>query len=65
MESLLTSVEVAKIFKTSPETVRYWRHKGYGPKGIKVGRRVLYDQAEVERWLDQLRSGAADAGAGS
>jgi len=47
---LLTTEEVAVRFRTSPATVRYWRHVGIGPSGIKVGRRVLYDEAECDRW---------------
>ncbi len=47
---LLTTEEVAARFRTSPATVRYWRHVGIGPAGVRVGRRVLYDEAEVIRW---------------
>ena len=47
---LLTTEEVAQRFRTSPSTIRYWRHLGIGPAGIRVGRRVLYDEAECERW---------------
>jgi hypothetical protein len=28
----------------------YWRHIGYGPKGIKVGRQILYSIAEINRF---------------
>ena len=47
---LLTTDGVAERFRTSPSTVRYWRHLGVGPAGIRVGRRVLYDEAECDRW---------------
>lgn len=50
----LTTSEVATYFKTSPSTVRYWRSQGYGPKGRKVGRRVLYSLTEVEAYWDSL-----------
>jgi excisionase family DNA binding protein len=46
----LTTKEVATIFRTSPSTVRFWRHQGRGPAGFRVGRRVLYRRDEVERW---------------
>ncbi|MEU6295047.1 helix-turn-helix domain-containing protein [Streptomyces erythrochromogenes] len=46
----MTTAEVAKRYRTSPATVRYWRHTGYGPVGIKVGRKVLYAAAEIERF---------------
>jgi len=54
MRNLITE-EVAERFRTSPETVRYWRHIGKGPKSFKVGRRVLYAEEEVERWLEEAR----------
>ncbi len=47
---LLTTEEVAQRFRTSPSTVRDWRHLGIGPAGTRVGRRVLYDEAECDRW---------------
>jgi hypothetical protein len=49
-----TTADVAVRYRTVPGTVRYWRHIGYGPKGVKVGRRVLYTEAELRRfdaWL--------------
>ncbi len=57
MEQLLTTNEVAELYRTSPATVRYWRHIGYGPKGRKVGRRVLYGRLEVESFWNELGSG--------
>ena len=57
MEQLLTTNEVAELYRTSPGTVRYWRHIGYGPKGRKVGRRVLYERSEVEAFWNDLGSG--------
>ncbi len=57
MEQLLTTNEVAELYRTSPATVRYWRHIGYGPKGRKVGRRVLYEHSEVESFWNELGSG--------
>lgn len=62
MASYLTTAEVAERYRTAAGTVRYWRHIGYGPKGVKVGRRVLYAETELERFDAQLRTGAdADA----
>lgn len=50
----LTTAEVADRYRTKPGTVRYWRHIGYGPKGVRVGRRVLYSAdalAKFDAWL--------------
>lgn len=54
MEQLLTTDEVADLYRTSPATVRYWRHTGYGPPGRKVGRRVLYARGDVEAFWQSL-----------
>lgn len=58
----MITVEVAELARTSAETVRYWRHVGKGPKSFKVGRRVLYDRADVEAWLDAAKAGEPVAG---
>lgn len=56
----LTTAEVAELLRTSPETVRYWRHIGQGPKSFKVGRRVLYAADDVEAYIaDARKAGAA------
>jgi hypothetical protein len=41
----LTLVEVAERYRTTPATVRYWRHCGRGPRGVRIGTRVLYPSA--------------------
>jgi excisionase family DNA binding protein len=56
----MTTAEVAQLTRTSPETVRYWRHIGKGPASFKVGRRRLYDVEDVRAWLEQARSNALD-----
>ena len=50
----LTTAEVAARYRTAPSTVRYWRHTGYGPKGIKVGRQILYPLHEIDRFEQGL-----------
>ncbi|MGV9481340.1 helix-turn-helix transcriptional regulator [Gordonia aichiensis] len=55
----MTTAEVAQLVRTSPETVRYWRHIGKGPKSFKVGRRVLYNAADVTAWLEQAEKESA------
>ncbi|WP_031512993.1 helix-turn-helix transcriptional regulator [Streptomyces sp. NRRL F-5123] len=54
MDRYLTTAEVAERYRTADSTVRYWRHIGYGPKGVKVGRRVLYSEAELTRFEQRL-----------
>jgi excisionase family DNA binding protein len=47
----MTSAELAEMLRAPEQTLRYWRWKGTGPKGIKVGRRVLYRRSDVDAWL--------------
>jgi len=61
MSEYMTTDEVAELSRTSAETVRYWRHVGKGPKSFKVGRRVLYDRADVQAWLDAAKAVVSDA----
>ncbi len=56
-EGYLTIREVAQWYRTTEGTVRYWRHCGTGPMGVKLGTRVLYPVAEVVRFDRQLAAG--------
>ncbi len=55
-DGFLTTAEVAARYRTAPSTVRYWRHVGTGPKGFKVGPRVLYRESELLRWESELEA---------
>lgn len=46
----LTTAEVAQRLRQPESTVRYWRHQGTGPHGIRIGRRIVYRTSEVERF---------------
>jgi predicted DNA-binding transcriptional regulator AlpA len=48
----VTTEEFAALVRTSPATVRYWRMIGKGPKSFRLGRRALYDRAEVLAWVE-------------
>ncbi len=55
----MTTQEVADHFRTSPETIRYWKHIGK-IKGIRPGRKTLYHRDEVARIeAEQLAGDAA------
>ena len=34
-------------------TLGQWRHRGYGPRYVRFGNRVLYQGADLNSWLDQ------------
>lgn len=50
---LLLIDEVARITRQSVSTLRWLRHKGEGPPGFRVGRRLVFRCGAVEAWLRQ------------
>lgn len=61
-DPLITGGELAAMIRRPPGTIRQWRHNGYGPRGFKVGGRVVYRLSEVQRWLaEQERAEQASA----
>ena len=56
-EDLLTTAEVAAITRTPASTLRYWRHLGSGPRGFRMGRRVMFRREDLDQWLaEQLHA---------
>jgi predicted DNA-binding transcriptional regulator AlpA len=47
----LTTKEVAALIRKRPEALRQMRRRGTGPRGVRIGRSVLYDRSDVQRWL--------------
>jgi len=58
----LTEREVADLLGLSVATLRAWRHRGQGPRFLRLGRAVRYLPADLE---DFVRASAVDAHAGS
>ena len=53
---LRTMEEAAADLRVPLATLRFWRHQGIGPRGFKVGRRVMFTEAEIDRWLREQAS---------
>jgi excisionase family DNA binding protein len=51
MDKLLTPEEVAERLRRPVSTIRFWRATGGGPKGARIGGRVLFRESDVERWI--------------
>jgi excisionase family DNA binding protein len=49
---LMTTREVAEVFRRSERTIRDWVRKGW-LKPVRVGRSVYFRRADIERLLDQ------------
>lgn len=63
MDSSIKSMEwVSERTGIPINTLRYYRHKGIGPKSFKLGgRRVMYDESDVEAWIENARKVGASA----
>ncbi len=43
-------------------TLRFYRAQGTGgPPSFKLGRRVVYDESDVEAWIDEARKAGVSA----
>lgn len=51
-ERVLSDTEVADRLGVSRFTVRAWRHKGQGPRFMKMGRAVRYRPEDVEAFKE-------------
>lgn len=49
---LLTIEELSQYLQVPVKTLYDWRHRGLGPRGLRVGRYVRYRQADVDAWLE-------------
>ena len=52
MRKLLNTVQAAEMLGVRPNTLEIWRCRHVGPKYKKLGRRVLYDQTDLEDFAD-------------
>jgi predicted DNA-binding transcriptional regulator AlpA len=61
------SGEVSAVTRIPESTLRYWEWADKAPEGfpapIRLGRRVVYERAAIEKWLD-AQIAAAQSGRG-
>ena len=50
-DDLLLLPEVAEITRRSVDTLRWLRHKGEGPTGFRMGRRLVFRRGAVMEWI--------------
>ena len=50
-DDLLLLPEVAEITRQSVDTLRWLRHRGKGPQGFRMGRRVVFRRGVVMAWI--------------
>lgn len=50
---LLSEQAVSKSLGLTRKALQNMRWRGGGPRYVKLGRRVLYDPADLEAWIQQ------------
>jgi excisionase family DNA binding protein len=48
--------ELCTVLRTTPATVYTWRKHGQGPRAYKIGRHLLFADADVRTWLESCIS---------
>jgi predicted DNA-binding transcriptional regulator AlpA len=56
-DDLLLLPEVAEITRRSVDTLRWLRHKGEGPAGFRMGRRIVFRRGAVMNWIAEQERG--------
>lgn len=52
---LFTTVEAAVYLNVKTQTLANWRHTRQNLNYIKIGRKVMYEQSELERCISEKR----------
>lgn len=57
--TLLSNAQAASLLGITPNTLKFWRHKGRGPKFVKLGDApqagVAYEETDVIAWRDSRK----------
>jgi excisionase family DNA binding protein len=56
-DRLLSVDDLSTYLGVPVKTLYQWRHKGLGPRGLRVGRHLRYRRQDVDSWLDGLDDG--------
>jgi excisionase family DNA binding protein len=59
VEKLWSIEEVADMLGIPTSTLYSWRTKGYGPRGMRIGKYVRFRVEDVEAWVDHLAEKSA------
>lgn len=49
--TLLTDAQAAERLHVARQTLAKWRCQGKGPRYVKIGRRALYDEADLDAFI--------------
>lgn len=57
MPKLLSVDDLSEVLGVPVNTLYQWRCKGYGPRGLRMGKYVRYRPDDVQAWIDQQAVG--------
>lgn len=49
-DKYITTKELSKRWKINPNTIEHWRAVGFGPKFIRIGRKILYSLNSISEF---------------
>lgn len=58
----LDTPEAARYLGVAEPTIKAWRRRGTGPVWLKLGRRVVYDRADLDEFMAARRRGGDEEG---
>ncbi len=61
---LFTELEASKLLGFTPRALTAWRHRGGGPRFVKVSARAIrYRLSDLEAWIEaRVRTSTSDPG---
>jgi predicted DNA-binding transcriptional regulator AlpA len=62
MSNLRRTAEIADQTGIPVATLRWWRHRGEGPRSFKLGKTVFYDAGDVAEWVEAQKATTAKGG---
>ena len=54
VDDLLTIQDVARLTRSTVAAIYQWRRRGKGPRGLRIGNKVLFRREDIEAWLNSL-----------
>jgi len=59
----MTTTEAAQHLRLSPSTLAKYRVHGSGPQFLKLGKKVVYEKADLDAWAtERSRASTSDGG---
>jgi len=63
VDGIIDTDTVSKMTGIPTPTLRYWRTRNEGPQSFTLGRRIVYRQSEIERWIAEQEKATKRGGA--